>query len=262
MGQGKQRLARFIERHPFCCFCGGGAPTKSIDHVPGRNFFLGRISPDDQEFPACEPCNQATRQDEQVVALLAFANPADEDSAWNAESAKKLQAIKNNFPGLLQNMMPGSRKVREFFAAQGARKPANVASNEVPIFSLEDPRIGAAVTAFARKLFCSLHYKHSGRIIPNDGGIVWRWFSNTQNVAGLIKNFIKSTDARQIVLKRNRSILNEQFSYLWNSSADGRHGAYVARFNRSIILLGLVSFNLEALRTEGNDRKLLQPYRW
>jgi hypothetical protein len=39
-------IEAFKAEHPFCCFCGGQAPTEQIDHVPPCSIFDDRIWPE------------------------------------------------------------------------------------------------------------------------------------------------------------------------------------------------------------------------
>jgi hypothetical protein len=67
MGEAKQRKIRqrrFLEEHNLCCFCGGTIEATTVDHVPARTCFKGRAYPETFEFPACQPCNAASRIDE------------------------------------------------------------------------------------------------------------------------------------------------------------------------------------------------------
>ncbi len=56
----RDRLRRqaFFEKHPMCCFCGGGTPAIEMDHIPARYLFTGRQWPEGYvfpEFPAGNP---------------------------------------------------------------------------------------------------------------------------------------------------------------------------------------------------------------
>ncbi len=71
MGEAKQRLKRFLEKHPRCCFCGGEVAATTEDHQPGRVFFRDRQWPENFSFPACEPCN-AAGGDYRLIAAFDF----------------------------------------------------------------------------------------------------------------------------------------------------------------------------------------------
>jgi len=76
MGDRARRRREFLKKHPLCCFCGGTTPATTIDHVPSRQLFNNKGWPEGYEFPACELCNGAARDAEQVVAMLARATAA------------------------------------------------------------------------------------------------------------------------------------------------------------------------------------------
>ena len=71
MGEGKRRQysrQHFLAENRYCAYCGAAATT--TDHCPPRCFFKRRTWPETYEFPACEPCNDVSRLDEQALAVL------------------------------------------------------------------------------------------------------------------------------------------------------------------------------------------------
>ena len=48
MGEAKRRKklsARILEKHPFCCYCGGNERATTIDHVPAKIVFPYKRAP-------------------------------------------------------------------------------------------------------------------------------------------------------------------------------------------------------------------------
>jgi hypothetical protein len=84
---------RFMQTNPFCCFCGGTAPSTTIDHVPPKACFPDGYWPDNFEFPACDACNRGSKKDDALAGFytqqLGFneANRTAADIAKNEQTA-------------------------------------------------------------------------------------------------------------------------------------------------------------------------------
>ena len=69
-------------------------------------FFEGRHWPETYEFPACKPCNERARLDEQALAVLIRAKAT---GAMNHEWEKLAQGVKNNQPAIVAEWTSLSR---------------------------------------------------------------------------------------------------------------------------------------------------------
>jgi hypothetical protein len=106
MGEASQRRKSkraLLKGNPFCIFCGGTEPA-TIEHCPPRMMSRGKQRPHELVFSSCEACNSGTRRSDLVASLLGRVYPDDTDMD-TADLRKVLQAVKNNVPGLLQEMM-------------------------------------------------------------------------------------------------------------------------------------------------------------
>ena len=162
MGERNRRRRFFFEQHPVCCFCGGRTQATTVDHSPSRSIFFERRWPEGYAFPACENCNSATRLDELLVAMLSRVNsgastPAHED----AEIAKYLADVANNFPGLLEAMRPTAEQLRK------ARDKYGV---QTRVLSLSDERIHNAVEKLRQKARSCVVLQACGADHPEDWG--------------------------------------------------------------------------------------------
>src|SRR5258708_8632371 len=79
MGQSKRKVADVVAMSRACIFCGGLSPTTTVDHRPARSFFDRRAWPEGYDFPACHPCNQASKDAEHKLAVLTRINSDRED---------------------------------------------------------------------------------------------------------------------------------------------------------------------------------------
>jgi hypothetical protein len=106
MGEKARRKRQFLAENPFCCFCGGGNPATTEDHVPHRALFTGRRWPEGYVFPACENCNSNTRLAEQVVNFLSRCYQDPFGRQEETEFNRALDALGNNHPGIIKEILP------------------------------------------------------------------------------------------------------------------------------------------------------------
>jgi hypothetical protein len=194
MGASKIRRAKFFGAHPLCCFCGGVAKATTEDHVPGRSIFDERHWPEGYNFPACEACNGLSRFDELIIAMLSRIRSKNDFTTeqQDAEMRRAMDGVRNNFPEAYQAMRPRANDVRRFLRNRGREKPQGASLLDVPIIKLGQPEFLLAIKTFSTKLFCALHYKHTGAIVPPTGVIVSWFFSNVQVFDGKIPQIILS----------------------------------------------------------------------
>ena len=186
MGQRQLRRQRFFAEHPLCCFCGGSAPATTEDHVPARSLFDKRDWPEDYAFPACLPCNGITADDEKIVAMLSrLRHPHDKTTeVQRRETRAAMAAVQQAFPQAFESMLLSANEVRKFLRYSQRTKPSGVSLSNIPVVSIGHPLFVRALKNFSTKLFCALHYKHAGRILPTRGVIAAQLFSNAQIMAG------------------------------------------------------------------------------
>lgn len=106
----KRRKRDFLKHNPICCYCGGLTPAATVDHVPSIQMFSLRRRPRGLEVPACEGCNRATRQHEQVAALFGRIFPDGRTAEERDELQRIMRSVNSNNPGLLEEMMPSRRQ--------------------------------------------------------------------------------------------------------------------------------------------------------
>lgn len=258
MGAKSAHKKKFLAAHPICCFCGGQTSATEPDHVPSRVFFENRQWPEGFEFPACVQCNRATRHDEQVVAMLSWIYPDPSTDEGKAEVYERIRAVQHNYPAVLKEMQPSVRQLRNAAKKYDLKLSPGQSVSELPVLSVNGPLVNRAVENFSRKLFCALHYKHVGKILPKSGGIAIRWFSNLQIENEEIPRSIAPILAGFPKLERSRIKLDDQFFYRWVVVDTKRSGAYLAFFRRSFAILGFVNeqfsdFNLPT------DARIVQP---
>lgn len=259
MGQKSRKRREFLQRHPICCFCGGHAPAVEIDHFPSRSLFQDKQWPEGYEFPACESCNDASREDEAIVALLSRLYPDSSTQSSRAEIVKYMRGVARNFPGLLERMQPTAEQLREARDKYGVA-PLPGRPNDLPVLSVRDERIHDAVANFGRKLGLALYYKHTAKVLRSEGGVAVRWYSNVQVGADEIPRELADVLPHFPRLERLRRDLSEQFFYRIGMSEENRMAAYLAMFRRSFAIVGFI--HVDAVVLQAEHVRVLHPYKW
>jgi hypothetical protein len=75
--------------------------------MPPVMMFRGKHRPKGLEFPSCKACNHGTSKSDLVASLLGRVWPDASTELEHKEFKKLLSAIRNNVPGLLEEMQIG-----------------------------------------------------------------------------------------------------------------------------------------------------------
>jgi len=245
MGQAKlkeHRKQEFLKRHPICCHCGGLTLATTVDHVPSIQMFSLRRRPRGLEVPACETCNRATKQHEQVAALFGRIFPDGRTVEERDELQQIMRAVKNNNPGLLEEMMP-SREQQALFAQSSSLLPPMAAG----VLNCSGPLVNRSMQIVGAKLGFALHYTTAGRIVPPAGGVAVRWYSNYDAATGEIPANIYDMLGPRKTLQQGKWHAGDQFSYAYAVAADSEMAAYFSVFRESFAVLSWVSHTVDGL---------------
>jgi hypothetical protein len=269
MGAKKKHRKQFFAANPTCCFCGGTRAVETIDHQPPRVAFYGRHWPEGYEFPACKNCNAATRADEQIFGWLARSNDLkkEHDPAHHAEWRNNLDAIRNNFPGLLESLRLSGREVRNFLKERKIERTAGSALHDVPVLKINHPTIQQAVENCSGKLICALFYKHTGAVLPHTGYVAFRWMTNVQvGIDRILDGADLSAFRYAPLLKRAKTNLADQFSYRFVRAKDGPLHAFLCQFRSSFYVLGHAQIKASGKLFDHSlgspNVKVWHPYKW
>jgi hypothetical protein len=176
-------------------------------------------------------------RDEQAVALLSRIYPDSTTECGKAETLKLMGDVRRNHPGLLDEMRPSDRQLRNAQTKYGLEPPAGKSLSALPILNVKGPLVNAAIKQFSRKLFCALFYKHAGDIVCASGGIGMRWFANVQISA------------------------DDQFFYRWGITETKRMGAFIAFFRESFAIFGVVHQDSDQIDAPESSQ-VIKPYKW
>lgn len=229
MGQAKTKLERLKADHPFCCFCGGMAPTETIDHVPNRASFVGRHSPRDYVFPACKACNSGTSGSEELVTFLALISPKTDD--YEEERLRLLgRGLRRKYPEMMKSILPTSNEKRRTLRQSEIEWWRGGVLSDVPLIKLEKEFWNEHLYTFGVKLGCALHYKHTGTIISLEGGVHVRIRTNAEITPDCFPTEILEHMPNMASPQSPQTTVSEQFRYRFGLMGDKSAGIFLISF--------------------------------
>ena len=229
MGEAKRKSRKrgdILAAELRCIYCAN--PAQTVEHMPPRGMFRGRLRPSAMEFGCCEDCNEATRGADAVAALFARTHPDYADTSWQTQEMMKLVSAVDAFaPGVREEMSAPGKSIPEW----GHRDGSPVLQRVVRVRA-DGPLVQANLCAFGAKLAMALYREHVGTPLPFDGVV---WCQSALN-AGMTQ---EALDARlQILplfdtLRQGKFNVQEQFAYRYNCDNRATLGA-VAQFHRGL----------------------------
>lgn len=242
MGQAQQRKQAILRMNHPCIFCAGRALATTEDHQPARALFDGKDWPEGYVFPACEPCNQASKHDEHILSLLVRFNSAREDDPQRrADFVKYTKAMRNNFPDVIKILTANEK--RKFLKSERLRLPEGRALADLHIAGISADDAEQAFGKVLRKIMRALHWKHTGKIAPSDDRLApVNWYTNAYlhvlHETGDFELFSK-LPARPIIARARRD-LSDQFVYRYGVNETKDVSVYLLMFRHSVIATGMV----------------------
>lgn len=261
LGRRKLKRLDILDGNPLCCFC-GERPAATEDHQPARALFDRREWPEGYVFPACEPCNKASKHYENVMTVLVrLASAREDDPQRVADFRKYVEAMGNNFPNLLRIL--STREKRNHFKVEGISKPDGVAFADLRMIGIGDDLATTAVETVLRKLLRAFYYKHTGTILPKNADVAVRWVPNAyfHTLAEPEFAWVFKALPHKPPIRRGQRDLSDQFTYRYGFNDATGISAYLMLFRHSIFAIGVVSpvpnafsDGPELLDREGHDQ--------
>lgn len=255
MGEGRARKRSheaLLRENPYCIYCGGLTPATTVEHMPPRIMFWRKHRPKGLEFPACADCNNGSSHADLVAAMLSRVYP-DAQSPGHSDEAKRLiQAVSNNIPGLLQEMYVDE-------AGQKAHKRNLPHGFDGGLLRVGGPIMTAHMQAFALKLGLALHFSVTKYIIPSQGGVAARWFSNYEKFTGVFPDSIFDHLHPSQTLKQGKFEVSDQFEYSFRIAADQSFGMYFAAFRASFAVVAFCAVDRKVLEVGIDHLRVYSP---
>lgn len=239
MGQAKVRRtlrSRLLEQHPYCIFCGGQTPSDTVEHLPPRALFLNKQRPHGLEFASCWACNNGTSHADLVASFLARVMPISDEVTYANEFEALMRNINQRVPGLLEEM--GMSRASMKLPSKGLPPEARET-----LLKVDGPLMTRHMQMFSVKLGQALHFEDTSRIVPPEGGIFTRWYSNVDQLRGeLPQEFLAQMPPGQ-TLRQGKVSVEDQFGYTSWVADDGSIGSHFATFGLSFAVLALVALD-------------------
>ena len=236
MGQRKRKREAFLAAHPICCFCGGQRLATTIDHVPNRASFMSRLGPEGYEFPACEPCQTATRLDEIAFSFLVYLTRGDDNH--DAEQFRRLlSGIKNNLPELMPNLRLSANDKRRRLAKLGLEKPLGLPLADLPLAGIPTG-YHKRMERYVHKIILALHYRIVGTIASKEMRLFGSWTTGQdRRMDDVVSSWSEMTPIVEVGRRRNVNI-GDAFRVRTNYSEEMQAFVAVGQFRRGLIFLG------------------------
>ena len=243
MGESRKRKrghAAILAANPFCIYCGGTERATTIDHMPPRIMFRGKHRPGQFEFPSCDHCNQRTKATDQFAAYIGRLYPDATTATDQDEVRKILNGLKNNLPGVLQEMYIG--RAGQKLASKRVRPP-----NSGGVLRLDGPLASKHLDIFGCKLGLAMHFEATGNALPRNGGIAIRVFSNVEALEEKIPDTLAKLLPGPQTLRQGTRDVADQFQYSVRLTDDKTMGLFFASFRFSFAVVAATSIDRSSL---------------
>lgn len=243
MGESNRHRAQIFRKSGgMCIYCGGAAAATTIDHMPPRSMFDRKDRPAGLEFAACEPCNKGASLADLVCALLGRIYPDAQEPEALKEVTSYLRAVRNNVPGLLEEMaVPAAREKHELGRLGLSRDQGG-------LLRIGGPIALRHLEVFGARLGMAMHFEQTGQILPPEGGVYVRIYANVEIAEGKIPEAVFDILPEPRTLAQGRKNVEQQFRYGVRATDDEKMTMSYASFRLSFASLSFASTDLRALR--------------
>ncbi|CAO3357469.1 hypothetical protein [Azospirillum palustre] len=245
MGEAKKRKSfrdRLIEIQPMCVYCGGNVRAVDVDHMPPRSVFDRKYRPKGLEFPSCKACNAGSAGVDQIVGMMCRIYQLNRSNESEEEIAEIITGVKNNYPRLLEEMLPSFSQRLHFYRVHG---PTFINGS---ILNASGPILSKAMDLFGAKAGLALHYHETSQIVPETGGVAVKWFSNYDAATGEIPKDLIEILGELSTLRQGRIEVSDQFKFKSVCSEDGDLWLHWMSFRTSFAICAFSSASLERLK--------------
>jgi hypothetical protein len=225
--------------------------------------FQNREWPVGFEFPSCFSCNNGTRKDDLLVAMLARMDPITEKGDLDGKLSGLMYEVNRQFPNIYEKMMPRAIEARRRKRQLGIRPHSGLTHQEAGGIKVTE-EMHNAVCTLARKLAKGVFYKETSKCFPNDGCLLLNWFTNVELYQhGTYKTFdaLRDLPGKAPPLERTGHYLNDQFEYKLSISVDHGYMLLQAKFGNAFAFVVICSANVGVLekmieRLRGESKRL------
>lgn len=211
MGQANQKKSsqkQMVEAAPRCVYC-NRKPT-TVEHMPPRMLFDGRLRPSGLVFPACSECNNKTKGADVAAAFLSRIDKTGPADFWNSQAGRNLLAtFRRDSPFAYEEFMRlPKRNVL-------LKNDAGILLRSVEMRA-NGPNLRNHMNAFSAKIAMALFHEHTGKALPDEGIVQAAWYTNHGLSDEHAEAMLKILPI-QGELKQGRFSVWDQFAYRYNT---------------------------------------------
>lgn len=228
MSRAKDRQ-KFLRENRYCCLCGGNVLATTIEHAPSRALFLCKDVKGAFRFPACARCNNGTSGQDQIAAMATLIMGAATASHVSEDYlARILRGVANNHP----------EAIRLFgLVASTDHLRINGLIREVHEVEVNRQLFRDWLEPWAAKQAISFWFKHTQKILPQEGGVFVHWIPNAhleghQDFMEKIARF----DLRFGTVKQGKISYETQFSYKYTIEECQSFGMFLFTYHGSCLV--------------------------
>ena len=237
MGEAKNRqrvrqttTQKLISEHPFCCFCGGLAPTTTIDHRPPIILFPNKLRPKGLEFPSCIACNGGASPDDAVLALagrLCGSSSRPDMQDPDSHFDRVVRAVESGFPSMVAQLMVEPQWVL-----------LNGVLRKVDQFRIDNPALSESLCRSSARLAVALYYEEFDRAVSVGSTVRSYWSHNQVRDLNKIQRLI-SRLPKDVVLKQGKKWDTEGVFFARHNSDKNRF-VMIAVTYRTLVLFATI----------------------
>ena len=228
--KGKVRAAILATSEGKCIYCGGTEIADTIDHMPPIILFKGKQRPKGWEFPSCAACNKGASHSDLVAAMFGRAWPNLSPDEGD-EMRGIFNAVRNNIPGLLEEMNPSPERRARMEAKLGMQP------GDHGFLAMDGPIAMSYMRAFGARLAIAMHFNHTGQILPSTGGASVRIYSNVELFGGKLPQEILDLLPEPSTLIAGSNNMGDQFRTSTRVADGGQMTMTFATFRLSFGLM-------------------------
>lgn len=193
-----------------------------------------------------------------LICRIRHKEPVGDPREWE----RILEGIRYSMPDVARSLLLSTTAKRAELRKRKVAIPRGMMWRDLPLISIEHPCFHEAARRFATKLFASLYYKHTGRILGHEARIFFLWRTNVDSFDDLFGDpLVAKLLAHFPELKRQNLTLNDQFSYRYNvAEAEPPSAVFGAVFNHAVAMLGVVMGDVSHFNLPMPDDILLRPF--
>jgi hypothetical protein len=249
MGEANIRRARFSADHPYCCFCGGTSRTESIDHVPPKSVFIGKLIPNlknSTEFPACHECNSGSRQYDQAAAMITLTSLHVDAAVNDPHFLKLLRGVSNNANSVIHEIVDGLK------GSRSAKRQIESAIRTPVAITRTGKITDDVVRVLTAKLGFAYFYRSTGQIVPSSGGVLIDFKTSANMLLDGLPDHHK-WDAPFVDFSANLP-KKKQFQFRARVDEDKSAGIFQFVIHENLSCIAAVVTDLEEFTEESSER--------